>query len=286
MRPVIEKRKFGIRHVFYILILIICIVSIGVAIYMQFYRDAKLDVILGISKEDTNEEELNNLRANFLNNFDNTINIVEPYSGEIKKIRQDDDIILQGYEKQENTTSYSLNVKIPYFNIDSDVAQEFNTEIRDSFRDKAENIITMMKNEKNLIVYNVRYKAYVWNDILSLVIISELKEGENSQKIILKTYNYNIKEDKASTTEDLFKTKRLSKNNIADEIKKEVNKSQEQSLRLKEAGYDVKVRDVNSSFYQVENIKEYFIGENGYLYIVYPYGNNEYTSQMDIIIFR
>ena len=28
------------------------------------------------------------------------------------------------------------------------------------------------------------------------------------------------------------------------------------------------------------------LGKDGYLYIIYPYGNKEFTSQMDIVIFK
>ena len=36
----------------------------------------------------------------------------------------------------------------------------------------------------------------------------------------------------------------------------------------------------------VENAKEFFIGENGYLYVVYAYGNESFTSETDVVIFR
>lgn len=286
MRPVIEKRKFGIRYVFYMLILIICIVSIGVAIYMQFYRDAKLDVILGIVKEDEEEAELNNLKTNFLNNFNNTISIIEDSTANIPKIRENDDVILQGYDLEESTDRYTVNVKIPYFNIDEEAPKSFNQEIRNNFRNKADSVISNTKKDDYLVVYNVRYKAYIYKDILSLVIISELKEGENSERIILQTYNYNLKEKKEVQIEELLKLKNISAREASNKIKDEVDKAQEQNIRLKEAGYDVEVRDTSSDAYKAENVKYFFIGENGYLYITYPYGNSEYTSQMDIIILK
>ena len=36
MRPVIEKNKFEPRHVAYIIIIVICVIAIGVGVYMQF----------------------------------------------------------------------------------------------------------------------------------------------------------------------------------------------------------------------------------------------------------
>ena len=36
--------------------------------------------------------------------------------------------------------------------------------------------------------------------------------------------------------------------------------------------------------YKLENTNNYIIGENGLLYIIYAYGNNNYTSEVDIVI--
>ena len=51
MRPVIEKNRFGVRHVVYIIMITICVIAIGFGVYMQFFKDEKLGVILGITKE-------------------------------------------------------------------------------------------------------------------------------------------------------------------------------------------------------------------------------------------
>ncbi len=38
MRPVMEKKRgFELRHVVYIIILIVCLIAIGIAVYMQFF---------------------------------------------------------------------------------------------------------------------------------------------------------------------------------------------------------------------------------------------------------
>ena len=51
-------------------------------------------------------------------------------------------------------------------------------------------------------------------------------------------------------------------------------------------GYNTNIRDSDADMYKIENAKEFFIGDNGKLYIVYAYGNSEYTSEMDIVIFE
>ena len=48
-------------------------------------------------------------------------------------------------------------------------------------------------------------------------------------------------------------------------------------------GYDVFSRDLNSKIYKIENIENYFI-YNNILYIIFAYGNEEITSEMDLIV--
>ena len=45
------------------------------------------------------------------------------------------------------------------------------------------------------------------------------------------------------------------------------------------------MRDLTSDIYNVDNAGAYFLGPNGELYIVYAYGNSDFTSEMDIILF-
>ena len=280
MRPVIEKEGFKVRHIIYIIVIIICIIAIGVAVYMQFFRDEKLGVILGITNS---EEEDNNLKEEFLNIFDNTLSVVESYDGNINKILKDDDVIINTNNTQEQTKTHTLDIRIPYFNINSDVARNLNNEIKDTFDAKSQSIIN--SDDENNVVYNVKYKAYIYNNILSLVVLSELKEGNTNQRIIVQTYNYNLDENKVVTIDDIIKQKQINSSDANNKIKEEIDKSQEQNIKLSELGYNTNVRDSNADMYKIENAEEFFIGNNGNLYIVYAYGNNEFTSEMDIVEF-
>ena len=283
MRPVMEKKKLEPRHIVYIIIILICLCAIGVAIYMQFFKDEKLGVIFGITSE-KEDAEYKELKSNFLNIFDNSIKIVEKYSGTVEKIRDAEDIIIVAYDSQEQKENYTIDMKIPCFNINSNVAKQYNQQIRSLFKQKSENV--MSSNSKKNVIYNVKYKAYEKNNILSLVILSELKEGDSSERIIIQTYNYDLKTNKEVTISDMLNLKNISTADANNTIKNEVNSAQEQNIKLSELGYNVNIRDVESSEYKIENAKEFFIGENGYLYIVYAYGNDSFTSEMDIVIFR
>ncbi len=283
MRPVIEKQRLEIRHIVYIIIIIICLISIGIAVYMQFFKDEKLGVIFGITSE-KEDEEYKSLKENFMNIFTNDIDTVKAYTGNVKKIREEENLVLTAYNIQEQDVNYTLDIKIPYFNINENTPKGINKEIKSIFKDKADSI-KQSDTTKNRI-YNVRYKTYINDEILSLIIMSELKEGENNERIIVKTYNYNLKENRKVTIDEILNKKNIDINNANNQIKQEVNKAQEENLRLRDAGYNVNVRDVESDTYKIQNAEEFFIGQNGYLYVVYAYGNMEFTSEMNVIIFR
>ena len=48
----------------------------------------------------------------------------------------------------------------------------------------------------------------------------------------------------------------------------------------------MKLRDLNDSRYKIENTENFIVNEEGYLYIIYAYGNIENTNKMDIVIFE
>lgn len=283
MRPEMEKRGFELRHIVYIIILVVCLIAIGIAVYMQFFKDEKIGLILGISKTEE-DAEIKQLKDNFLNIFDNKLSVISQYNGSVKKIKDDEDIILIAYNTQEQDENYTVDLKIPYFNIDSENARKYNQQIKSIFKDKSESVTS--SNSQKEVIYNVKYKAYENNNILSLVILSELKEGNSNERIIIQTYNYNLENNEMFEIKDFIKQKNIDTSYANNKIKNEINSSQEQNLKLVELGYNVTIRDTNKDEFKIENVTEYFLGENGYLYLVYPYGNNEYTSELDVVILK
>lgn len=282
MRPVIEKQGFKAIYIVYIALAILCIIAIGIAVYMQFFKDEKIGVVLGITKKE--DKEYNELKENFTNIFTNNITKENMYTGEIKKIRENEDIVFSAYNVQEQKDNYIINIQLPFFNINSDTAKEINKELTKSFKEKSEQIMKSNTEEKK--IYTIKYKAYVTNEILSMVILSELKEGNNNQRIIFKSYNYNLATNKQVDINELIQLKNIDKTNANKKIKEEIEKSQEQNTKLAELGYNTITRDATSDTYKIENTKEFFLGDKGYLYIIYPYGNKEYTSEMDIVIIK
>ena len=196
MRPVIEKQGFKAIYIVYIALAILCIIAIGIAVYMQFFKDEKIGVVLGITKKE--DKEYNELKENFTNIFTNNLTKENMYTGEIKKIRENEDIVFSAYNVQEQKDNYIINIQLPFFNINSDTAKEINKELTKSFKEKSEQIMKSNTEEKK--IYTIKYKAYVTNEILSMVILSELKEGNNNQRIIFKSYNYNLATNKQVNT--------------------------------------------------------------------------------------
>lgn len=275
-----EKEKgTGKRKAIYIAILAVCTIAIGIAIY-QFFADEKLEVILGIVQ--TEDEETEQLKAEFNNLFINRVlQLQNTY--EISKINENEDLVYTEYsieEKSEN--NYDLDVHIPCINIKSDITQKYNDEIKKSFKNPA---IEIMQTKDRNIAYTVNYSATIENNILSLAILSTYKEGNNAQRTIVKTYNYDVKNNKQVNLNDYIQAKGIDKNSVETTIKKEIEKSQQEAEKLKELGYNIFSRDSKNSMYKLENTTEYFMN-NGHLYIIYPYGNSNNTSEMDIVIIK
>ena len=52
---------------------------------------------------------------------------------------------------------------------------------------------------------------------------------------------------------------------------------------LEKLGYNIYKRDLTNTIYKVENTNEfYYLGDT--IYIIYPYGNDSNTSEMDLVI--
>lgn len=135
----------------------------------------------------------------------------------------------------------------------------------------------------------MQYKAYVNSNILSLVIKATLKEGANQQRIMVKTYNYNLTTNEEIKLNQLKEIKGISVESISKQIQQTIKQANQQAQNLESLGYTVLYREPTDEIYNIEISNDSincFLGENGRLYIIYPYGNRESTSEMDIILFE
>ena len=142
-----------------------------------------------------------------------------------------------------------------------------------------------MRNIEGMTVYNVKFAAFVNNTCLSLVIKSTLKEDNKPERVMIKSYNYNIANDSLITIEDLIKLKNETNESIQDTITKEIQTSDANARILAKEYGALYTRNLESDIYKVKNTENFFLTQDGYVYIVYAYGNTDDTNEMDIVIF-
>lgn len=142
---------------------------------------------------------------------------------------------------------------------------------------------TENKSTSNYTVCNVSFTGYINNNILSVAMLITLKEGNNPQKTMVQTYNYNLKTGQDVKISEILQNRGLDFNAVNKKIKNEIKQVAEQAKSVSQSGYNVYQRDPDSDIYNVVNSDTFIQGPNGELYIIYAYGNTDYTSEMDII---
>ena len=290
MRPVLENSKLSHRMwILYLVIFLVCTIGIGVAMYMQFFKDENLGAVVGITSQDSKDEEkYYMLQEEFNTIFTNDIENLQNEEINIQKLNNNFDLVVTAFHYEKNEENTKINVNIPYLNINNNAAKEFNQIIRGLYKEQSE---TLMNQVSNIgIIYTVEYKAYIQNNILSLAIRCGFKEGNKSQKVVVQTFNYDLKQNREVALEEILKIKNITTEEANTIIKNKIKYIQEQNNALVEAlTEDQKVslyeRDYNSEIYNISNSKQYLYGKDGLLYIIYAYGNDSDTNEMDIIIF-
>lgn len=266
-----EKHKIKKSTIIlYIILALICALAILVVVESEMFGNDVVNALFGVekifNKSVTEETELKN---NFENIFDNT------YEG-----KDYENLVTTSYTKVENVNNSELSVNLPYVNIDNSEVKKFNEEIKDTYQAKAEQVI---KENSNNTIYTVKYKATVNKDVLSVVIRSDLKHGNNPQRQMIETFNYDLKQNKTLSLKDVISKYNYQvsdvQNKINDDIKEEQNKAEE----FKNLGYNIYSRDLKSDIYNVDNVANFFIYKDT-IYIIFAYGNNNLTSEMDIVI--
>lgn len=273
----------------YILISIFCVFAIIAGIYSQFFEKKANNgnLITGDNKKNTiTEESLDTIKEKFGQIFTNTINLNGFDDSNISKINSEKAIVYTAYDVVKNEKSYEMNIKVPVVNIKNEVGNSFNTLTQSIFVNKANEIMSST-NQTSKTIYRLEYAGYINDNILSVVIRSNLKEGTNAQRVMVQTYNYNLTTGQSVTLDDLIQKKSLDKNNVEKKIKAVITEADNQSKTIQNAGYSVDFsRDLSSGIYSVEKSTTFFLGEDEKLYIIYAYGNQNYTSEMDVVLFE
>ena len=273
------------KYLFFTVLILICIVALCLGIYAQFfYKYSDTDVLmLGINiGSKKTAEEIDILKSNFNSLFTNSI-IINSENVRTDKLEPTKDLVYTVYNLvNEDENYYNVNAQIPLLNINNEKAKVINAEIKSDFYDKANEV---MRRKKGNTVYTVSYASFVNGHVLSMVIKSSLKEEGKAEKVTVKTYNYSIPENKIVTLQDLIKEKETTKETVQSTITNDVKQAYNNAKLIADQYGVLYERDLSSDMYKVENTTTYFLTQDGYVYIIYAYGNNDYTNEMDIIIF-
>lgn len=285
MRRFVSKLTGRNKYIFFTILILICVVALSLGIYGQFfYKYSDTDpLMIGINigaKKTAEEYDL--LKSNFNELFQNSLKI---NSNEIRveKLEQEKDVVYTAYNLvHEDEAYYAVEAQIPIINIDTDTIQKVNAEIKNEYYNQANSI---MRQTEGNTVYKVTYQTYVNSDILSLVIKASLKEEGKSEKVSIKTYTYSISREKLISLEDLVSLKETTNEVVQKSIHEEIKKAYENAKIIATEYGSLYERDLDSDMYKIENSDAYFLTDDGYVYIVYAYGNTEDTNEMDIVIF-
>ena len=275
------------RNIMYISISIICIISIILGVYYQIFADKVVgegDVNEIDEKEYADVDNPEDLLLEFNKLFENKLNKQGNDVGSVTKITglEDKDIVYTAYDyADEDEDKYVIDLKLPVVNIDGEIAAGYNNITQSIFVNKANAILI---DCKVYTIYNVEYTAYVNENILSVVIKSTLKEGNNAQRIIVQTYNYDLNTGNKITFNELLAKYEIANKDINKKIEAQVKEASKQSEAISQAtGQVVYKRDLANAMYITDNVTNFFIGKDGQIYIIYAYGNNNITSEIDII---
>ena len=278
-----KKAKISIKAVIiYTISIITCIIAIIIAGLSIYYGSDELDrlITIGGSSLTQADEEYQLLVSNFDDIFQNHL---EEYTTDvsIKKIDEGQDIVYTYYTKDENKkNSYDMNLNIPYINIDNEIIAAYNEEIKQTYEEKAE---STLQTENENIIYTLQYEATIENDILSLIIRANLKEGSSAQRLIIQTFNYDLRNNKEITLEEMINLKQLNTNDVQNKINQEIESEHQRVEDLRSLGYGIFERNPEDEMYKIENSQEFFV-KDGNIYIIYAYGNENITSEMDLVI--
>ena len=276
--------------VIYILVGAFCVLAIIAGIYAQFFvKDEDKNNIILPNLNTTPDDQVvgktvEEIKTQFTNLFTNVLNKGEYDTSNIQKIVEQSDVVYSAYDIQDKTDNYEINIHLPVMNIQGEVPTSFNQITQEIFANKASAIMNNQSATKTL--YQIDYVSYINGDILSLIIKATLKEGDNPQRVIVQTYNYNLATMQKVSFEDVLSYRNLVQSEVQTKIQNTVQKAIEEAEILVQSGYTVYNRDLNDSMYQFSNIANFFLGPNGDLYIVFAYGNGHNTAEMDIVLYE
>ena len=178
--------------------------------------------------------------------------------------------------------NFDMNIQIPRINIDDERIHAINENIRNTYIPE---IIDFGTDASIDVTLNISYVAYINEGVLSVVINSLLTEGVGSpQRLIIRTINIDLDTFEILDLEEVLRRQGIN----IEELQARIDREIEDVARGQEGldGEDVSVflRNPNDLMYRVENINNFFVGEEGHLFIVFSYGNSADTNMFDLVV--
>lgn len=273
------------KIILFAVIAIVIVMMIGIGVYFfVFQGTSNLPAVSGEEKKEENRNaKYEELRNNFNISFSNSVRKSITISSEPEKVDNSKEIVYSKYDIDLfSEDKYQMKVSIPFINLPGEEVEKINKEIDEIFGGKVNSVI---QSKETLSIYNVDYVAYLNDDMLSLLIRATLKENDMPQRVIIKTYNYNFARKEQVYLGTLLVRNGLDKQEVQNKINTTIEDIASINEGLEASGYAVYKRNLNSNMYILENIDTYFVDQNDYLYVVFAYGNKNYTSELDLIIF-
>ena len=248
----------GKRNIILIAVGVTLVISIIVVVFIAISSAEQGEI--PVEPENINVEELEMQFTNIFNNEEN------------------ENVEIMYHIKREESGEYTINADIPYVHISNEIDNKINREINDIFVNE---IVKVINENDSYTVLTIDFTSSINNNIISLAIRCILKEGNNAQRTIIKTYNYNLDTNQEVDILELIpEDKRES---LQEEIDKKIQGEIKKEQTIIDQGFNVYRRDPDSEIYILENATEFYVKDN-ILYIIYSYGNNSYTSTLDLII--
>ena len=142
----------------YIIISIICVLSIVLGAYAQFFgkRDSKTSDIPTNNTTDEKvienpvqpekEKTMEELKNEFVKTINNSFNVEEKDISKIERINTEKSIVYIAYSIQQENKFYDIDLNIPMINIKGNIPKEFNKVTQEVFVKKANEV---RKNKNN-----------------------------------------------------------------------------------------------------------------------------------------
>ena len=276
------------RNILYAIIGVVCVIAIIVAVYAQIFEDKVITgkengvITFDNAIEDDPVDNPKDILAEFNKLFTNELDTQGNPTKDIKRLEgfENEDIVFSYEFKEEKEEQYDIDVTLPTINVASATALNENT--RTMFVNKIDEIIQGASNKYN--IYNLDYVAYVNDNILSVAIKATRKEGNSAQRLIVQTYNYDLMNDREVTLNEVLESQGYSKRTVNSKIEEQVKEASKQAETISQAtGQIVYKRNIEDSMYTTDKANNFLIGKDGQIYIVFSYGINNQTTEIDII---